>query len=156
MSGREKGLMRTNTDTGHVDMSHYKLLMDTHVHKHKSEQRPWGKTQPQSQENKRQGRMLLISIHGPFISSPFVKETLPPVGDTHQHICQGANLNLCTCHRVRVGPGASIFQIDWHTGSLGSAWEQHTFFYFSDFHMEKTCLWGSNSDYGTGSVAIGC
>lgn len=29
MSGREKGLMRANTGTGHVDMSHYKLLMDT-------------------------------------------------------------------------------------------------------------------------------
>lgn len=119
------------------------------MHKCKSEQRPWGKTQPQSQEDKRQGRMLLISIHGPFISSSvvtFSKGNTAPNRrhtHTHKHICQGANLNLCMCHRVRICPRASIFQIDWHAGSLKSAWEPHTFFYFLDFHMEKTCLWGS-------------
>ena len=126
MSGREKGLMLANP--GRVDMSHYKLLTDTqHAHKHKSEQRPWGKTQPQSQGDKRQGRMLLISIHGPFFAAllfPFVEETLPPIGDTQKHMCQGANLNLCICLR------ASTFQIDWQTGSLRSAWEPHIFLLF--------------------------
>lgn len=110
-------------------------------HPARPDQRPWGKAQPQRLT------MLLISIHGPLLPDalllPSVKETLPPIGDalTHTPRCQSKRVYMC--HRVRVRPRASNFQIDWHTGSLRSAWELHAFFYFPDFHMEETWPWGA-------------
>lgn len=130
------------------------------THKHKSKQRPWGKTQPQSQEDMRQGRMQLISIQGPFHQQHccyLLQRKHCPQKETHANILD-ANLNVCMCHRVHIqyvqDPFSRLISILVASGLPESCTLSFIF---------QTSIWRRlacgdllyNSDYRTGSVAIG-